>query len=109
MSVRHLPSALSPTTPEPPIETTLLAQTASAYDAYRDFGTARLDVTDIQARLLEARADALYDALGLEALLAKARETGHLNQAVVTALETAVDDAHEHTVLLADAIRATAP
>ena len=89
------------------IEQALLAQTATAYDAQQGQVTATFTVEDVQARLLEARADALYDALGLEALLSHVRESG-LTPDVVAALETAVDDAHEHTVLLADTIRATA-
>ena len=95
-----------PRTPEQ-LRQALLLQTASAYDAHHGFGASAFNVDDVQARLLEARADALYDALGLEALLSQVRESG-LNQNVVAALETAVDDAHEHTVLLADTIRATA-
>jgi len=112
VSVHYLAftSSAAPRTAQPQIEQTLNAQTASAYDAVRDFAPAvALRPADVQARLLEARAGALFDALGLEALLVQARSSDLLNQDVVTALETAVDDAHEHTGLLADAIRATAP
>ncbi len=112
MSIRFLPftSSAVPRAATPEVEQLINAQTASAYDAARDFAPAlTFRSADVQARLLEARAGALFDALGLEALLVQARASGLLDQDVVDALENAVDDAHEHAGALAEAIRATAP
>ena len=112
MSVRFLPftSSAVPRAATPEVEQLINAQTASAYDATGSFTPAAvMRPDDVQARLLEARAGALFDALGLEALLVQARASGLLDQDVVDALENAVDDAHEHAGALAEAIRVTAP
>ncbi|MFJ2170361.1 hypothetical protein [Streptomyces griseofuscus] len=91
------------------VDALLTEQTETAYTAAADHAaTAKNDdVLAVQPGVLDARGRILADVLYLEGVLTGARTRG-LPSAVIERLEDVVDHGHELTMLLADAVRATA-
>ncbi|GGS09154.1 hypothetical protein JHN54_09875 [Streptomyces sp. MBT70] len=93
------------------VDALLTEQSETAYRQAADhavLATAKNhDVLAVQPGVLDVRGRILADVLYLEGVLAGARTRG-LPSEVIECLEDAVDHGHELTLLLADAVRATA-
>ncbi|MFE7076925.1 hypothetical protein ACFU96_43235 [Streptomyces sp. NPDC057620] len=94
--------------PQPhPLDERLTAQSEAAYAAHAGHRIPKAaSLVDVA---LSARASVLGEVLLLENLLAAARERGTVDPAVIEVLEDVVDDGHQHTIALADAVRALTP
>ncbi|MFJ2847033.1 hypothetical protein ACIPD2_36145 [Streptomyces griseofuscus] len=93
------------------VDALLTEQSEAAYTDAADhaaLATAKnTDALAVQPGVLDARGRILADVLYLEGVLTGARTRG-LPSEVIERLEDVVDHGHELTVLLADAVRATA-
>ncbi|MEV7980834.1 hypothetical protein [Streptomyces sp. NPDC086519] len=95
-------------TPQPhPMDERLTAQSEAAYSAHADRRIpSAASLVDVA---LSVRASVLGEVLLLENVLTAARERGGIDPGVLELLELVVDHGHEHTVALADTVRALAP
>ncbi|MFE9360327.1 hypothetical protein ACFYPB_40520 [Streptomyces olivaceoviridis] len=93
------------------VDALLTEQSETAYTAsasHAELATAKNhDALAVQPGVLDVRGRILADVLYLEGVLTGARNRG-LPSEVIERLEDVVDHGHELTVLLADAVRATA-
>lgn len=94
--------------PQPhPMDERLVAQSEAAYAAHADHRIPK--AASLMDVALSVRASVLGEVLLLENVLAAARERGGIEPGVIELLEDVVDGGHEHTVALADVVRALAP